>query len=203
MNEIQKFLEGGLLELYVLGEASSEEMERVEQMALEFPEIRAELHAIEKGLENYALTQSKTVDPKVKPFLMATIDFMDRMENGEIMSTPPLLNPESEQADYETWLNRPDLDLPAPDTGIQAKIICANPGFLMAIVWIREGSPVETHTNELESFLILEGSCNIIIAGKDHHLHKGDFLTIPLHQPHEVVITSAMACKLILQRVAA
>ena len=64
-------------------------------------------------------------------------------------------------------------------------------------------SPIEVHTNELESFLILEGTCDITIGEEVHHLVTGDFISIPLHIGHSLIVTSNIPCKVILQRVAA
>jgi mannose-6-phosphate isomerase-like protein (cupin superfamily) len=72
-----------------------------------------------------------------------------------------------------------------------------------AVVWLEHGAPPETHTNELEKFLIVEGTCNIIVDGRDHHLKPGDLFNIPLHLSHTVLVTSSITCKIILQRVAA
>ncbi|OCX52438.1 hypothetical protein BEL04_13320 [Mucilaginibacter sp. PPCGB 2223] len=54
MEDVKAYMETGILELYVLGDISPEEKARVEEMASKYPEIRAEITAIEKGLEAYA-----------------------------------------------------------------------------------------------------------------------------------------------------
>jgi anti-sigma-K factor RskA len=55
VESIKAYIESGILELYVLGELSPEEKLQVEEMASAHPEIRAELNAIERSLEAYAL----------------------------------------------------------------------------------------------------------------------------------------------------
>jgi mannose-6-phosphate isomerase-like protein (cupin superfamily) len=64
-------------------------------------------------------------------------------------------------------------------------------------------SPAEIHHDEYERFLIVEGTCDITIEKKVHHLKSGDFLAIPLFANHTVKVTSNIPCKAILQRVAA
>lgn len=59
------------------------------------------------------------------------------------------------------------------------------------------------HINELEKFLILEGTCDITIEDEVYSLKAGDFLSIPLYKKHDVRITSLNPCKAILQRLAA
>ena len=55
MEEIRAYIESGMLELYVLGDLSPSEKSQVEEMASMYPEIKAEIAAIESSLEAYAL----------------------------------------------------------------------------------------------------------------------------------------------------
>ena len=203
MSASQKLIESGILELYLLGEVSGEERAEVERMAGESEEVRQELFALEVALENYALAEAKTVDPTIKPFLMATVKYMERIQAGEKESFPPKLHSGSKIDDFRWWLDRPDLGLDEPLDEIDAHIIGSNEGRTTAIVWIKNGAPPEVHKKELETFLIVEGTCNIVVEGNDNHLKPGDVFTIPLHLSHYVMITSAIACKLILERCAA
>jgi mannose-6-phosphate isomerase-like protein (cupin superfamily) len=203
MKDLRTFIESGLLETYVLGMSSKEESDLVEEMAAAFTEIRAELDAICETLEMFAVAHAVTPAPAVKPLLMATIDFTERMKNGEVPTNPPQLHEGSQIADYSTWLLRPDMFLPEEVEHFHAKIIGYTPQVLTAIVWIRHMAPQEVHDNEYEKFLIVEGTCDITIGAKVHSLVPGSYLSIPLHTPHHVVVTSAFPCKVILQRVAA
>lgn len=54
----QEYISSGLLENYVLGLVSDEERQEVERYAAMYPEIRAELNAIEDALEIYALANA-------------------------------------------------------------------------------------------------------------------------------------------------
>jgi len=55
VKDIKAYIETGILELYVLGDISPEEKLQVEEMAEKYPEVKAELAAIERSLEAYAL----------------------------------------------------------------------------------------------------------------------------------------------------
>lgn len=57
---IREFLESGALELYALGQGTEAERAEIEQLLLQHPELRAELEAINVGLEAYALANAKT-----------------------------------------------------------------------------------------------------------------------------------------------
>lgn len=199
----EELIASGLLELYVLGETEPQEDQLIENLVLVYPELRRELNEIELSLESLALANAVTPDPIVKPFLLATLDYIDRIKNGEDMIKPPLLNENSIPEDYNQWLNRADLKPTEQIEDVFAKIIYAVPGLTTAIVWIKYMAPQEVHDDEYESFLILEGTCNIYVEEEVFSLQAGDVLTVPLHKNHHVLVTSEVPCKVILQRLAA
>lgn len=200
MNEVQRLLESGLLELYIMGAASEEDAAYVELMAGLNNDVKAALESIEMALEAYSMSQAVTPDPVIKPFLMAMIDYMDRLQKGETPTFPPLLSSESKLSDFKPWLEREDMKPHVGWSDIAAKIIGHTPEVTTAVVWIQYAAPPEIHTDELESFLIIEGTCNIKVDGQDNHFAAGDFFTIPLHVSHTVLITSEIPCKAIIQR---
>lgn len=203
MKNISEFIESGIIEAYVLGVAAPEEIKEVEDLAIVHPEVRNAINEFSDVVEQQALANAIAPDPLIKPMLMATIDFIDRMGKGEVPAFPPDLNETSTSADYDEWLNRPDMVLPSGFTDIYAKIIGHTSQATTAIVWIKEMAPQEVHHDEYEKFLIVEGTCDIFIEGDVHHLTPGDFMAIPLYKRHYVKVTSNIRCKVILQRVAA
>lgn len=62
----QEIISSGLLELYAAGAASVEEMQQVEAWVKQYPEVAAELNAIELGLESYAQANAVTPGANVK-----------------------------------------------------------------------------------------------------------------------------------------
>ena len=203
MNDPQNFIDSGILELYVLGKTTLAENQDVMLMSSQFTEVFNEIVAIELSLEKYALLHSVSLNITIKPFILATIDFTERLENGELQDFPPLLNAGSGSKDYAHWLNRSDMILPNDFEEIHAKIIGYNKDALTAIIWIKNGSPAEIHDDEYEKFLIVEGTCTITIDKEDYNLKAGDVLSIPLYKKHFLKVTSLIPCKAILQRIAA
>jgi mannose-6-phosphate isomerase-like protein (cupin superfamily) len=200
---LTEYIQSGLLEMYVLGLTSPEETHEVEQMSASHKEIREEIEKISEHLERYAAANSKAPPLTVKPMLLATIDYMERLKKGEPVSFPPDLNEKSRIRDYQEWLNRPDMVLPGNSENIYAKIIGHTGSVTTAIVWIKDMAPAEVHDHEHEKFLILEGECDIVVDGVAHHMIPGSFYSIPLHSSHHVKVTSPLPCKIILQRTAA
>ena len=196
-------IDSGLLELYVLGGASEEECRLVEDLASGDKAIAEELDKIRTAMEAYATAHAVQPPATIKPMIIASIDYMERLKKGEMPSAPPLLHKHSTAADYAQWINRDDMQLPEETDEMYVKIIGYSPEVSTAIVWIKNMSPDEVHRNEHETFLILEGTCDIFIDGKINSLKPGDVLTIPLHATHHVKVTSSTPCKVILERKAA
>ena len=199
----ENFLSTGILERYVYGEASEEECSAVHAALKSSAQVRASLLFVELVAEEMALLDAVEPDPIIKPFLFSTIDVTDRIKGGEVLSEAPLLNAQSTPADFDIWLNRADMVPPAELDDVFAKIISITRAAMTAIVWIKTLAPQEVHHDQYERFLILEGSCDIHMEGKVYPLKAGSFFQIPLHVGHEVIITSEIPCKAILQRVAA
>ncbi|MFD2512279.1 cupin domain-containing protein [Pontibacter locisalis] len=201
MSPIKEFIESGVLELYVLGATTPEQNLEVEQMAAAHAVVRQELDEISLSMENYALANAVKPKETVKPLLLASIDYIERMKKGELPAIPPVVTEESRAEEYAQWVNREDMTLPADADEIYAKIIGYTPAAITAIVWIKKDmSEYEVHHDENERFLILEGTCDMIVEGEVFKLKAGDFFAVPLHARHKVKITSEVPCKAVLQR---
>jgi mannose-6-phosphate isomerase-like protein (cupin superfamily) len=203
MSDVQQFLDSGILELYVLGQVSPLQEAEVLRMAAFHDEVREEIEAISVAMERYAEANAVEPNPTLHTFIMASIDYMERIKAGEQPSFPSILHPGSVPADYAQWTNRDDLQMPHDMEAAHACIIGHSPEAITAIVWLRYGAPPEVHDREYEKFLILEGTCDIVIGETVHSLEPGDVFIVPLHATHIVRVTSSIPCKLILQRAAA
>ncbi|MGK2862849.1 MAG: cupin domain-containing protein [Chitinophagaceae bacterium] len=198
----KELIDSGILEQYVLGSASPAEILEVEKLAAEDPAIRLEIDLISESFEKLAMENAVEPPVVIKPFLMALINYMERMNNGEAASAPPVLNQNSKVSDFDEWLNREDMVSPGTED-LFARIISYTPEATTAIVWIKEYAPQEVHDNEYEKFLIVEGTCDIIVDEDVNHLKPGDYFAIPLYKNHMVRVTSSIPCKVLLQRIAA
>ncbi len=203
MDNIQEIIESGILDLYVLGATTPEETLNVEQLALTNPEIQDEINQIRTTLGGLADTNAKTPGATVKPFLFASIDYMERLQSGEAPSNPPVLNAQSKISDFQEWIDRDDMQIPDNFKDYHIKILSYTPVMSCAIVWIENEAPYEVHHNEMERLLILEGSCEISYGDQVREFLPGDFFDVPMHTDHRVLVTSAVPCKVILQRIAA
>ncbi len=200
---IREYIKTGILEMYVLGQTSDEENLEIAALSKIYPEIKTEIDEITASFIAYSESTVGAVNPSVKPMLLATIDYTERLRAGEAPTFPPILNANSKISDFEEWTNRADMMDPKHFEDIYVKIIGYDSQANTAIVWIKGATPYEIHTDEYEKFLILDGSCDIVTDSETYSLLPGDYKSIPLHEGHVVKVTSTTPCKVILQRVAA
>lgn len=203
MNKVQDYINSGILEFYVLGLTSAEENLEVEVMCSLQPELLKEIDEISKSLLQLSSMVAPKINPTLRTSILGTIDYMERLKSGETESFPPILNSESKISDYQEWMSKPEMTLPNDFQDSFAKIIGANEIATTMIVWLTTNAPHEVHHNQYERFLIVEGSCELTIENDIHYLKSGDYLEIPLHVVHNLIVTSSIPCKVILQRVAA
>lgn len=197
----QEVIDSGLLEEYVLGTLRSDLVGMVRDAIATDPMVRAEVHQLELALEQMA--QARAVDPPadVRSNILSSADGLlaDRL----ISDRPPILHPASKAADYARWIDQPQMVEDPANEDTFFVPFAMNEEALTALVWMRKGAAVETHTDCIEKFLILEGTCNIIIGDTVNPMRAGDYMRIPMHVPHSVVVTSDITCRIIVQRVAA
>ena len=86
--DIQDIISSGLLELYAAGLTSNEESAQVQAWVKQYPEVAAELKAIELGLENYAQANAVAPAAGVKDKLFAQINTSVTSANGNDFAKP-------------------------------------------------------------------------------------------------------------------
>src|SRR4051812_36255237 len=92
MNDALRYIDSGILEMYVLGQTTDEETREVMAMADIHPDVRDEIEAISVALEQYAEANAVEPDPTLGAFIMAAIDYTERMKGGELPSFPPAIH---------------------------------------------------------------------------------------------------------------
>lgn len=195
-----ELIESGVLELYVFGMATDQQIREVEDARGKYPLVNTELNLIHQRLENFGKAHAVKPPSLVKTVVMASVDYMERLRNGEDFEEAPLLTEKSKVEDFSRWLNREDMVLADVTESIYAKIISGTKARTTSIVWAKDFLEPEIHSNERESFLIVEGTCEVYIENQTYRLKTGDFLTIPLHANHSAKVTSDIPCKFIMQR---
>ena len=72
--DVKAYIESGVLESYIMGLATAEEIKQVRQYAALYPEINLELKTIEETLTSYAIAQSKQPPAQLKSKIFDAIN---------------------------------------------------------------------------------------------------------------------------------
>lgn len=97
--DLSCIISSGDLELYVLGLLPQDEAYKIEQLALLFPEVKAELDSISQSLEALAAHAEATPSPAVKNRLMEQLKTLKAEEdNIQHTNTAPPVQPTSKSA---------------------------------------------------------------------------------------------------------
>ena len=78
--EIKDIISSGLLEMYILGLTSVEEKNQVEGWVNTYPEIAAELNAIETAMESYAMANAIEPSKGLKQKIFSLINSNHNIE---------------------------------------------------------------------------------------------------------------------------
>jgi len=186
--DIRAYLDSGIVEEYCLGLLDSEAAAAVEQLSRQHPAIDLEIHKTLETLTRF--TTGAKPGPQVKTTLFQLIDHLETEQNIDLKS-PPFIHRHS---DIEAWNKAIEGLAPnIEEDSTRYHFLQERPDFQLSIVWL-EGQLVEDgHDSDefLESFLILEGTCECNIGGKIIHLQAGDYLDIPRLTQHTIRNTSA------------
>ncbi|MBK9013948.1 MAG: hypothetical protein IPM82_07595 [Saprospiraceae bacterium] len=110
--------------------------------------------------------------------------------------------------DNTNWLDWEDvvagIEAPTDFEDIYLHSIETNDKRELFVAWVKEMVPEEVHYDLLESFLILEGSCECHITNEKGEtrivrLGQGDHITMQLGETHDIIITSLKPAKAILE----
>jgi len=88
VENLKAYIESGVLELYVLGDLSPEETQQVKEIALQHPEVRAELAAIEQAMEEYAMQNAVQPSADVETKLFEKLGISSVAEEPKNVSSP-------------------------------------------------------------------------------------------------------------------
>jgi mannose-6-phosphate isomerase-like protein (cupin superfamily) len=186
-----------LVELYVLGSLPADEALEMEARAMNDPALLAEIDALRATVEQWAVQDGRKPAARVFEGLMGRVS---EIEAGRGADEPPFLNAGSKAEDYVRWTAGLRDEVMAVPEDLYCRKIGKSEDTVTFLVKMSSSIPVETHTDEIERFLILEGNCEFQVGPKRYVLGPGDQFTIPLHVQHTGWLTGADPCLFICQR---
>ena len=114
----------------------------------------------------------------------------------------PLLTPDSNWLDWQVAVS----SIPTPENYDDAFVHTLEDNEIreLHLVWVKDCVPEEVHHELLESFILLEGTCECHVIQEDGskrtvRMREGDYVSFKLGEIHEIHITSAEPAKAILQ----
>ncbi len=159
----------------------------------------------EDALLAFAQSVAKTPPLGLKDKILAKINALNaQAENRTRFSLHnlPLLTPQSNWLDWQEAVKNivPEEDF----ENIYLHNLESNDTRDLFVAWVKEFIPEEVHYDLLESFILLEGTCECFITGEDGSNHvvrmqAGDFIEMKLGETHDIKITSPEPAKAILQ----
>ncbi|MFA5244002.1 MAG: anti-sigma factor [Pedobacter sp.] len=88
MKDLNTYLKSGILEQYILGDLSKEEMLEVEKYAAQYPEVRHELEEIENALQNYAEHNAIEPSARNRSRIIDVLEFADTKTKIDVPVRP-------------------------------------------------------------------------------------------------------------------
>ena len=182
---------------YCLGQSPEHLYKYIEDACNISIDIKQRLEEQESLIEQEIIQTATSPNISLKNKIWETLENLNKEDNISADNLP-LLNRFS---DYKKWLPFVKSMMPAElNEDILAKDIRTDDAVTQAIIWTKIGYPDEVHTDEYESFLVVEGSCKCKIGESIYHLSAGDFIEIPLYQHHDVVATSEYVMAVVQRR---
>ena len=82
----KEYIQSGVLELYAAGALSDTEAREVEAMAARYPEVQAELAAIQDALVSYSAAFKKNPNPELRSAILNRIDEIEGVSSENVVS---------------------------------------------------------------------------------------------------------------------
>jgi mannose-6-phosphate isomerase-like protein (cupin superfamily) len=165
----------------------------------------SEVQLTEDSLIRFAQEYSVSPSPDLKSQILKKISDLKRANQNRTelqLDKLPLLDASSNWLDWEKAVE--GINPPENFEGIYLHTLESTPERQLFVAWVREYVEEEVHHDLLESFLLLEGTCECHITdtegyGRVVRMGVGDFITMELGETHDVIITSLEPAKAILQ----
>jgi len=187
MMDLKQYIESGILHDYCLGVLNEQDRREVENNCRLYPELKAELAALQNALNNYMETFNKVPQAGLRDKIWRVLDNINNEEKKSIDSLP-LINKFS---DYKNWLHIVKPVLPEKlERPLFVKVIRDDDVAWQSVIWTKADYPDEVHDDVKECFIVLEGECECHIGNEVIHLKAGGYLDIPLHTHHDVKVIS-------------
>lgn len=193
MNE-KEIINSGLIEGFVLGILDPDEAALVQKAIHQNSTLLNEVEAVENALQNVLKVN---LDIKSKEALNIQLDFIEaeslRLHKGEFGFI-------TKNSDASLWRKSIDHLLPKEQEPFFITTLRDDHQGELFLVRTYINVENEVHENEIESFMVIDGSCTCYIGDKVYNLFAGDYIEIPLYTNHDVKVSTKEPVIAIMQR---
>jgi mannose-6-phosphate isomerase-like protein (cupin superfamily) len=173
--------------------------------AIQSPITTAEIDATEAALTQ--LAQSTAIVPPLsvrEKILgkMQRLNAQKRQRQTIALNNPPLLTPESNWLDWAEAAK--GIAAPEDLDNVHLHPLREDDQVQLFVAYVREFVEEEVHHDLIESFILLEGTCECHMTRSDGstyavRMQAGDYIEMKLGELHDIQITSLQPAKAILQ----
>ena len=164
-----------------------------------------ELNQTEEALIAFAGEHALATPPPLRDMVLSKINTLNKHKKNRQslnLDNLPLLDESSNLLDWQEVVHA--ITPPEDYENVYLHPIESNEKRELYVAWVKEYVDEEVHYDLLESFLILEGSCECHITDEAGNMrivrmHQGDFISMKTGETHDIRITSAEPTKAILQ----
>ena len=151
--------------------------------------------------QQYALHPPLSMRGKIMS-KMQKLNAQARNRQGFTLDNLPILNAESNWLDWDVAVK--GIEPPAEYDNIHLHTLEENATRELFVAWVQEIIPEEVHLDLLESFILLEGTCECHIWTDNGdtrlvRMQAGDFMEMKIGENHDIYVTSPQPVKAILQ----
>jgi quercetin dioxygenase-like cupin family protein len=184
LNDIKKYIESGVLEEYCLGTLKEADQAYLIQMTMLYPEVKAELDAVELAFET--LSAATAVEPAshIKQNILTALGFDEVLNINDLPVLSHSVNP-------HPWLTAFGHLIPEnPTEDFLMHIIRQDDIVQQMLITGNTDVPDEEHGDFYESLYVLKGHCECTVGEDFYALGPGDFIEIPLHVKHDIKLVT-------------
>lgn len=164
-----------------------------------------EIQQTEDAILRFAAAHAVTPDPGLKNKILDKIKALNFNKNNRkplSLDNLPILDETTNWMDWQEVIK--EIHPPEDFDGIYLHSLVSSPQRELFVAWVKEYVAEEVHTDIIESFVLLEGTCECHITDVDGNarvvrMAAGDFITMRTGETHDVIITSLEPAKAILQ----
>lgn len=164
-----------------------------------------EIRQTEEALANFGKAHSLAPPSALREKILGKLNHLSNQKNQQQrldLANLPMLDANANWLEWQAAVE--GIEPPAEFDNIHLHTLESNDKRDLFVAWVKEMVDEEVHHDILESFVLLEGSCECHITDEKGEtrivrMGQGDYISMKLGETHDIVITSLRPAKAILE----